>query len=220
LKGTAVNPPPDQTSDLSSQRIRMDARLDTMTRTKVDDLAARFHTPRTAVLSCLMQWALGRNPREALDQGDTQGGVRHLHLYVESELHAQVQKAATAAGVNIAAWLRHMVRQVAIEDFPASWQEPTPHERSRDSCIYPERFMLRLDEPSQAMLEQLIKEFGVSKAAIIRQLLAQAKPEDFPPRWQLRSSERQAKQARQNAIGKPGNSSPPCVSSGSSYGSQ
>jgi len=32
----------------------------------------------------------------------------------------------------------------------------------------------------QSQLEQFIKEFGASKAAIIRRLLTQATPEDFP----------------------------------------
>jgi Ribbon-helix-helix protein, copG family len=57
--------------------------------------------------------------------------------------------------------------------------------------------MLRLDEPSQTKLEQLIKEFGTSKADIIRQLIAQAKAEDFPPSWQMRTTERCTQQPRQ-----------------------
>jgi len=40
--------------------IRMDARLDSATRTKVDALAARFHRPRAAVLCHIMQWGLSR----------------------------------------------------------------------------------------------------------------------------------------------------------------
>jgi hypothetical protein len=43
--------------------------------------------------------------------------------------------------------------------------------------------MLRLDEPSQTKLQQLVKQYGVSKAEIIRQLIAQAEPEDFPKGW-------------------------------------
>jgi hypothetical protein len=49
--------------------------------------------------------------------------------------------------------------------------------------------MLRLDEPSQAKLQQLVKQFGVPKAEIIRQLIAQANDEDFPKRWQVRADE-------------------------------
>ena len=54
--------------------------------------------------------------------------------------------------------------------------------------------MLRLDEPSQTKLEQLIRQLGVSKADIIRHLIAQAEPEDFPPSWQMRATERRAQQ--------------------------
>jgi hypothetical protein len=123
--------------------------------------------------------------------------VCHLHLYVASELHEQVEQAASAAGVKTAPWLRHMVRQITIADFPASWQEATPRERSHDSHTYTERFMLRLDEPSQTKLYQLIKQVGASKAEIIRHLIAQAKPEDFPPSWQMRAAERHAQHPRQ-----------------------
>jgi hypothetical protein len=81
--------------------------------------------------------------------------VRHLYLYVPSELHEQVEKATAAVGVKAAPWLRHMVRQVTITDFPASWQEATPHERSHDSRTYTERFMLRLDDLTREKLETL-----------------------------------------------------------------
>jgi hypothetical protein len=101
----------------------MDARLDAITRQKVDDLAKHFRQPRAAVLCHIMQWGLRRG--ETLDQGESQGPVRHLSLYVPSELHEQVEKAATTAGVKGAQWLRHMVRQIAITDFPVSWQEAT-----------------------------------------------------------------------------------------------
>jgi hypothetical protein len=115
---TASAPP----SDESRATIRMDARLDPTTRGKVDDLAWHFHQPRAAVLCHIMQWGFGREPIGPLDQGESDGPVRHLYLYVASDLHARVEKAATTAGVTIAPWLRHMVRQMTIADFPASWQ--------------------------------------------------------------------------------------------------
>jgi RNA:NAD 2'-phosphotransferase (TPT1/KptA family) len=96
--------------------------------------------------------------------------------------------------VKAAPWLRHMVRQITITDFPASWQAATPRERSHDSRTYTERFMLRLDESSQTKLQQLIKQFGASKADIIRQLIAQAKPEAFPKGWHMKALERRAQQ--------------------------
>jgi predicted DNA-binding protein len=184
-----VNPPPAERSS-----IRTDARLDAATRQNVDDLATRVDRPRAAVLCQIMEWGLSRAQPAHLDQDASQGPVHHLYFYVASELYEQVQQAATAAGVKIAPWLRHMVRQVTIQDFPASWQAATPRGRSHDSRTYTTRFMLRLDEPSQTKLQQLIKPFGASKADIIRQLIAQAKPEDFPPSWQMKVHERRTHQ--------------------------
>ena len=186
-----MNPPPDERSS-----IRTDARLDAATRQKVDDLAIRFDRPRAAVLCQIMAWGLSHAQPAHLDQGESPGPVRHLSLYVASDLHEHVEQAAAAAGVKAAPWLRHMVRQIAITDFPASWQEATPRERSHDSRTYTTRFMLRLDESSQTKLQQLITQFGALKADIIRQLIAQAKPEDFPPSWQMRATERRAQQPR------------------------
>jgi predicted transcriptional regulator len=181
--------PPAQRPHDRGTSLRMDARLDAATRQKVDDLARHFHQRRAAVLCHTMQWALSREQTGPLDQGDVQGPVRHLYWYVASDLHARVEKAATAAGMNIAPWLRHMVRQMTMADFPASWQEAQPEERSHDSRIYGRRFMVRLDEPSQTKLQQLVKQYGVSKAEIIRQLIAQANAEDFPKSWQIRAAE-------------------------------
>ena len=66
----------------------------------------------------------------------------------------------------------------------------------RDSRTHTEHFMLRLDESSQTTLQQLIKQFGASKAEIIRQLIAQAKPEDFPQGWHMKALDRRAQQPR------------------------
>jgi hypothetical protein len=49
---------------------------------------------------------------------------------------------------------------------------------------------LRLDKTSQTRLQQLITQFGASKAEIIRQLILQAAPEDFPTSWHMRAAER------------------------------
>jgi hypothetical protein len=143
-----------------------------------------------------MHWGLSHERPSPPGQGESHGPVRYLSLYVPFELHEDVKQAAAAAGVNIAPWLRHMVRQITITDFPASWQEERPAERSHDSRTYGTRFMLRLDEPSQTKLQQLITQFGASKAAIIRQLIAQAEPKDFPKSWQIRAAERRAHRHR------------------------
>jgi hypothetical protein len=119
--------------------------------------------------------------------------VRHLHLYVPADLYARVEQAATAAGLPIAPWLRHMVRQIAMTDLPAFWQDVAPTERSQDSQVYGTRFMLRLDEPSCLNLQDLVDHFHLPKATIIRQLLIQAIPEDFPKSWHLRAAERRVR---------------------------
>jgi hypothetical protein len=176
----------------------MDARLDAATRQKVDDIARHFHRPRAAVLCHIMHWGLSREQTGPLDQGASQGPVRHLYLYVPSELREHIEKAAAAAGVKIAPWLRHMVRQITIADVPASWQEARSEKRSHDSHTYGTRFMLRLDEPSEIKLQQLVTQFGASKAEIIRQLLAQAKPEDFPKSWHMKAAEHRTPQSGQD----------------------
>jgi hypothetical protein len=52
-----------------------------------------------------------------------------------------------------------------------------------------EQRLRRLDEISQTKLQQLMQQFGASKAAIIRQLIIQTTPEDFPTSWQKRTAE-------------------------------
>jgi hypothetical protein len=113
-----VNTPPDHEANQPPSSIRMDARLDPMTRQNVDDLAKHFHQPRAAVLSHIMHWGLNCEQTGPLDQGDAQGAVRHLYLYVESELYERVEKATMAVGMKIAPWLRQMVRQITISEFP------------------------------------------------------------------------------------------------------
>jgi mannosyltransferase OCH1-like enzyme len=70
-----------------------------------------------------------------------------------------------------------------------------------DSWAYVKRFMMRLDKPTRAMLERLSRHFKRSSAETIRQLVAQATPEDFPPSWQLAVQECQASHARRHGLG-------------------
>jgi predicted transcriptional regulator len=189
-----VNPLPDHRPGQQHAAVRTDARFDETTRAKVDGPATRFHRPRAAVLSDIMQWGLSHGETLTPDQGEPQSPVHHLSLYVASDLHEQVQKAATAAEVKGTLWLRHMVRQITAADFPASWQEMTPRERSHDSRTYTIRFMLRLDDLSETKLQRLVTQFGTSKAAIIRQLIAQPELKDFPTSWQMRAVERRTHQ--------------------------
>ena len=189
--------PSHQTSHEPRSSIRFNARFDTATRQKVDDLAKRFHQPRAAVLCHIMQWGLDRGPTEKIDQGNTQGPVRHLYLYVASDLYEHVQRAATTAVVKVAPWLRHMVRQVTITDFPASWQEERLEGRSHDSHVYDKRYMIRLDDMTWEKLEDFSRHFDTSAAAIIRQLVAQATIEDFPQAWQMADDPRRAHPRRE-----------------------
>ena len=138
--------------------IRMNARLDAMTRATVDDLARYFGRPRAAVLCHIMHWGLVREPMDIGDQGNAQGPVHHLYCYVDSHLYAAVRKVTTTAGVTIALWLRHMVRQITVADFPGSWREARSETRSHDSRIYGARFMLRLDAASETTLQRLAEQ--------------------------------------------------------------
>jgi predicted transcriptional regulator len=181
----------------SSFSIRTGVRLDAETRQKVDDLARRVHQPRAAVLSYIMHWGLSRGETLTRDQGESHGPVRYLYCYMESALHARVEKAAAAAGVKTAPWIRHMVRQVTITDFPASWQEERSEERAHDSRHYGRRFMIRFDDPTWEKLEDLSTHLDKSAAEIIRQLVAQAKPEDFPQAWQTVGGPRRTRPRRE-----------------------
>ncbi len=57
--------------------------------------------------------------------------------------------------------------------------------------------MLQLDKASQAELQHLIRQFGTSKAHIIRQLLMQTMLEDFPNSWHMSAAERSMSSMRQ-----------------------
>jgi hypothetical protein len=184
-----------------STSVLMDARLDAMTRAKLDELATAFHRSRGAVLREVMHWGLGCEPLDQVNRDDTQEPFEHLFFLVEPVLHQQVGEAAKAVGVGVAPWLRHMLRKITVADFPRSWQaaiqgkatsrpKPRVSRRSHDSRTYGRRFMLRLDEPTWQTLESFAHHFKQSHAEIIRQLVAQARLEDFPQSWQLAVQER------------------------------
>jgi hypothetical protein len=106
-----------------------------------------------------------------------------------------VEAAATTAGGDISAWLRHAVQQVTPADFPASWQASSAEQkrtpkRSHDSRQYGTRFMLRLDDASLDRLDEFTEFFLTSGADVIRQSIIQATPERFPQSWHLAVAER------------------------------
>jgi hypothetical protein len=179
--------------------VRMDAALDEQTRVKLEDLATAFRCSRAAVLRQVMQWGLDQT-----GPIDTKVPKRIASCFfmVDAALHRQVKAAATGAGVNVAPWMRHMMRQVRPSDFPKSWQMRTREQResasqrSHDSRYYGTRFMLRLDAMARARLEALASHFDASQAELIRQLIIQAKVEDFPPSWHLAAGERRRRPRR------------------------
>jgi predicted transcriptional regulator len=179
--------------------VRMDAALDEETRAKLEELTTAFHRSRAVVLRHVMQWGLGqvgpvapRVPRQTTP----------CFFMVDADLHRQVRETAQAAGIDVAPWVRHMMRQIRPSDFPKSWQVRTREprqpasQRSHDSRYYGTRFMLRLDVPARARLEALASHFDASQAELIRQLIIQAKVEDFPPSWHLAAGERRRRPRR------------------------
>jgi hypothetical protein len=77
------------------------------------------------------------------------------------------------------------MRQVTLEDFPDSWRAGEGGSRSQESGYDHRRFQLRLDPHTQRTLETFMQTFHRPAAEVIRQLIAQARPEDFPQSWQL-----------------------------------
>jgi predicted transcriptional regulator len=61
--------------------------------------------------------------------------------------------------------------------------------------------MLRLDQTTSTKLQHLVEQFGMPRAEIIRQPIAQATPEDFPSSWQLAVQECRALHTRRDGRG-------------------
>ena len=171
-------------------RARLQARLDTATHAKVEVLAAAFHRKRSAILRCLMPWGGHHSTGWTLDRSPV-AAVPPVPVLPEPDLLQHVQEAAADHGATVAAWVWHAIRQVALENFPASWRAAETPGRSHDSRYYSQRFMLRLDGDTSRKLQHLVEQFAKPRAEIIRQLIAQETAEDFPPSWHLAVAERQ-----------------------------
>jgi hypothetical protein len=100
----------------------MDAALDSMTRTKLEDLAAQFHRSRAAVMRQVMHWGMTRQAMGEMEHGEVQSPINHFFFVVDAHLHQDVGKAAKGAGLDVAPYLRHMLREITAADFPRSWQ--------------------------------------------------------------------------------------------------
>jgi predicted transcriptional regulator len=165
---------------------------------KLEDLAKAFHRKRAPIVRYVLPWGLCHSEGWIIDRSAVVA-VPPVSVLLEPELLQRVRDAAAAQSASVAAWVRHALRQVTPDDFPATWQAQA-HEggrsRSHDSPTYGRRFMLRLDESTAQQLQGLVAQFGTSRAEIIRQLVAQAKPEDFPHSWQLAARERGSRRTR------------------------
>jgi predicted DNA-binding protein len=169
--------------------IRHQARLDVETHAKLEELAAIFHRKRSTILRSVMQWGLRHSERWAIDRSSVVA-VPPVPVLLEAELLQQVQDAAAVHGVSMAAWLREAIRRITTDDFPASWRAAETPGRSHESGHYHRKFGMRLDEVTAHKLETLTHTFNRPAAEVIRQLIAQVRPEDFPPSWHMAAMER------------------------------
>jgi predicted HicB family RNase H-like nuclease len=169
---------------------RWQARLDPETHAKLQELGQTFHRKQAPILRHVMQWALAHTNGWVVDRS-IPAAPHPVTVLVNPALLQRVQAAAATQGVSVAAWVRQAMRQVTREDFPASWRAGDAVPRDHDSGRYQRRFMLRLDEETSHKLETLIRAFERPAAEVIRQLIGQAKPEDFPRSWQIALNEHQ-----------------------------
>jgi predicted transcriptional regulator len=176
---------------------RRQARLDGETYAKLEELTKAFHRERGSILRYVIQWEISHSAAWTIDQS-IHTTVNLVPLLVEPALIQQVENAAEAHGVTVAAWLRHAMRQVRLEDFPPSWRAGETAARSHDPGSFHRKFGLRLDEGTARKLEALTETFDRSAAEIIRQLITQATPEVFPQDWQLAVKECRPREARRD----------------------
>jgi hypothetical protein len=133
--------------------VRHHARLDAETHAKLEELAAAIHRKRSAILRYVMQWGLVHGRAWTIDPS-IPASVHLVHVLVEPAVMLQVEDAAAARGASVAAWLRYAMRQVTLEDFPASWRTGETAPRSHESGYYRRKYQVRLDAASSAKLEQ------------------------------------------------------------------
>jgi hypothetical protein len=169
--------------------VQYHARLDAETFEKLADLARTFYRKRGPILRHVMQWGLSHAKGWTIEPS-IPPSAHLVHMLAEPAVMQQVQAAADRQQVHVATWLRHAVRQVTPDDFPASWRAEEPAVRSHESVYDHRKFQMRLDEGTWRKLERLTQTFARSAAEVIRQLVTQANPEGFPQSWQLARGER------------------------------
>jgi predicted DNA-binding protein len=184
-----MNPPLEPRARQRRYSTRRLARLDAETHAKLQALAKIFPRRRAGSLRYVLQWGIIHGKDWTVDQS-IPAAVHQVAILMAPELLQQVQDAAKAHRVSMAAWLCQAMRQVTPEDFPARWRAGEPTVRSHDSGHYGRRFMLRFADETLRKLETLTQTFQRSAAEVIRQLIAQARPEHFPQSWLLAAQER------------------------------
>jgi predicted transcriptional regulator len=184
-----VNTPLDSRTRQRRYSTCRQARLDAETHAKLEALANSFYRKRAQILRHVMQWGIAHTNGWTIDSS-IPDRPHLVQMLVEPDLLQQVHAAADAHGASVAAWLRHAMRQVTHDDFPPSWRAEEIAVRSHDSGYYERRFQLRLDQATQRKLETLTQTFQRSAAEVIRQLIAQARPENFPQSWHIAVKER------------------------------
>jgi hypothetical protein len=172
---------------------RHQARLDADTHAKLAELAAAFYAKRSAILRSVMQWGLRHSEGWTIDRS-TVTAVPPVPVLLEADLLQQVQDADAAHGVSMGAWLREAMRRITADDFPASWRAAEAPGRSHESGYYHRKFGLRLDAVTSHKLETLTHTFDRPAAEVIRQLIRQARPEEFPKSWHLAAEERRRRE--------------------------
>jgi hypothetical protein len=145
-----MHPLPEPQPHQRRYSVRCQARLDTETHAKLEELVSALHRKQAAILRHAMQWGLSHTEGWTVDVS-IPDRPHLVHLLVAPDLLRQVQEAAAAHGVSVAAWLRQAMRQVTPADFPASWRAGDIATRSHDSGYYHRRFMLRLDGATQLL---------------------------------------------------------------------
>jgi hypothetical protein len=89
-----------------------------------------------------MQWGLRHSAGWTIDRSSVVA-VPPVPILLEPELYQQVQDAAAAHGVSMAAWSREAMRRITADDFPASWRMGERAGRSHESHYYHRKFGLR-----------------------------------------------------------------------------
>jgi predicted transcriptional regulator len=141
-----------------------------------------------------MQWGLALTHRWTVGWS-IPASTHPVTMFMEPTLLQQVQDAA-AHGASRAVWMRQAMRHVTPEHFPTGWRAGETVVRSHHSQYYCRSFMRHLDDETLRKLETLTQAFHRSAAEVIRQLIAQATPEAFPPSWQTALDERRQPEAR------------------------